>query len=156
MAKAGFHPNDTVFVLFQTLEVTIKAFSSLFFIPGTSVFVAYFKPRVTIWAAYIQSHSKDTRFRAHILKTRGDHLEQPHDKYFHSKDTRFSAHILNTRVATCGNIRTNHFIPRTSVFMQIFQTRGDLLRQLEYKSPNPGHPFSCKYFKRSRSPFKAA
>ena len=45
------------------------------------------------------SHSRDTRFRARIANTRGDHFGQHKNKSFHSKDIRFRVHISNTRGA---------------------------------------------------------
>ena len=43
------------------------------------------------------SHSRDTRFRARIANTRGDHGRQPKNKYFYPKDIRSRARISNTR-----------------------------------------------------------
>ena len=42
-------------------------------------------------------HSKDIRFRARISNTPGDHVWQPKNKSIHPTNTRFRAHISNTR-----------------------------------------------------------
>ena len=67
------------------------------------------------------------RSRANISNTRGDHLRQQRNKFLHSKDIHFRAHISNTRqqVTIFGSFHLAaevSFIPRTSVFVRVFQT----------------------------------
>ena len=59
-------------------------------------FIHVFKSKTIADDAH-NSHSQDTRFRARISNTRGDHFGQQPDKSLHSKDTRFRARISNTR-----------------------------------------------------------
>jgi len=62
-----------------------------------SLFLSFLlRGRVVYGISYIP-HSRDTRFRARISNTRGDHLRQQIDTYIYSKDTRFRARISNTR-----------------------------------------------------------
>ena len=44
---------------------------------------------------------QDTRFRASISNTRGDHFGKHNAKSNNPKDTRFRAHISNTRFDPC-------------------------------------------------------
>ena len=114
---------------------------------------AYFKhSRWFLLAArkQVHFHPKDTRFRARISKTRGDHFWQLQNMSFHSKDIRFRVRISNTRCdhfwqllvqvfssqghpfscANISNTRCDHFwqldtspfIPITTVFVRVFQT----------------------------------
>ena len=83
-------------------------------------------------------HSKDIRFRASISNTRGDHYGQHEHKSNHPKDTHFHARISNTRGDHFRQQRTSHFIPRTPVFVRVFQTlEVTIFRQQSNKSLHP-------------------
>ena len=59
-------------------------------------FIHVFKSKTIADDAH-NSHSQDTRFRARISNTRGDHFRQQKNKSFHPKDIHFRARISNTR-----------------------------------------------------------
>ena len=114
---------------------------------------------------------KDTHFR-HISNTRGDHFRQQYYKSLHPKDiprilnTRgdhiwhsfqghFRAHISNTRGDHFWQHSTSLLIPRTPIFVHVFQTLEVTISAALQQVPlSQGHPFSCAYFKHS-SPFPA-
>ena len=120
--------------VFQTLEVTkFRQHSSTSiispFIPITSVFVrvfqtlevkqfsASFSIKQPSWA-FIKS--KDIRFRARISNTRGDHFRQRKNKYIIPRTSVF-VRVFQTLEVTIL-FSTSLFIPRTSFFVRVFQT----------------------------------
>ena len=121
-------PRTSVFVqIFQTFEVTIigNPFRTSLFIPRTSVFVQIFQTlEVTIFGSLKQVYSfQGHRFRANISNTRGDHFGQRKNKYVIPRTSVFVRVFQTLEVTIFGSRSTSpFFIPRTSVFVRVFQT----------------------------------
>ena len=74
---------------------------------------------------------KDTRFRARISNTRGDHIWQHTHKYLHPKDILFRARISNTRGDHSRQHQNKSLYSKDIRFRaRIANTRAEHLRQL--------------------------